>query len=75
MSKIPEAVCAQLLVTSLRGTYAQTDSRGLTMRLAVVLHQVLGNRVDLHGQLPRGRNDNHSSAIAWHELGSVQKLQ
>lgn len=41
------------------------------MCLAVMLHEVSSHRVDLHGKLPGGRNDNCSSTVSWHELGSV----
>ncbi len=47
----------------------------LTMRLAMMLHEVPGNGVDLHGKLPGGGDDNCSSAIAWHELSTMQQLQ
>ncbi len=45
------------------------------MCLTVVLHEVPGHRVDLHGKLASGGYDNGAGAIAWHELGSMQQLQ
>lgn len=45
------------------------------MCLTVVLHEVPGHRVDLHGKLASGGYNNGTCAVAWHELGSVQQLQ
>lgn len=45
------------------------------MSLAVMLHEVSSHRVDLHGKLSGGRDNNCSSTISGHELGSVQQLQ
>ena len=45
-----------------------------TMRLAVLLHEVAGHAVDLHGQLPCGGDDQNSCAIPRLELGAVQQL-
>ncbi len=45
------------------------------MCLTVVLHEVPGHRVDLHGKLAGGGYDNGAGAIARHELGSMQQLQ
>ena len=50
-------------------------TRGPTMCLAVMLHKISSHRVDLHGKLSGGRNDNSSSTVSGHELGSVQQLQ
>lgn len=47
----------------------------LTMCLAVVLHEVPGHSIDLHGQLPGGGDDNGPCAVTGHELGSMQQLQ
>ena len=47
----------------------------LTVGLGETLHEVVGHLVDLHGQLPRGRDDNRPQAVAGHELGPVQQLQ
>lgn len=51
------------------------ENWGLTMGLAVVLHEVSGDGINLHGQLPGGGNHNGACAIAGHELGPVQQLQ
>ena len=50
-------------------------TRWPTMCLAVMLHEISSHRVDLHGELSGGRNDNGSSTISGHEFGSVQQLQ
>ena len=47
----------------------------LTVCLAVVLHEVPGDSIDLHGQLPSGGDDNGTCAVTGHELGSMQQLQ
>lgn len=49
--------------------------RNLTVCLAVMLHEISSHRVDLHGKLAGGRNDNCSSTVSGHEFGSVQQLQ
>ena len=45
------------------------------MRLRVVLQEVSGNAVDLHGQLACRGYDERARAVARHELGLVQQLQ
>ena len=44
------------------------------MGLAVVLHQLPHDAINLHRQLARGGDDDHTSAIAWLELRAVQQL-
>lgn len=50
------------------------DGMGLTVGLGVMLQEVSGNAVDLHGQLARGRDHQRASAVARHEAGLVQQL-
>ena len=45
------------------------------MCLAVMLHEVACYSIDLHGQLPCGRDDDGAGAIPGHKLGSMQQLQ
>ena len=45
-----------------------------TVGLAVVLHQVPRDAVDLHRQLPRRRYDHRARAVAWHEARLVHQL-
>ena len=42
------------------------------MCLAVMLHEISGHSVDLHGKLSGGGNNNSSGTVSGHELGSVQ---
>ena len=44
------------------------------MGLTVVLQHVACNAVDLHGQLPRGRDDKSPSAIPGLKFGAVEQL-
>ena len=44
------------------------------MSLAVVLHDLPDDTIDLHGQLASGRDDKNAGAIPGFELGSVQQL-
>lgn len=44
------------------------------MGLAVVLHELPHDAIDLHRQLARGRDDDDTRAIARLELRAVQQL-
>ena len=45
-----------------------------TVGLGVALQQVACDRVDLHGQLARGRDHQRPRPVARHELGAVHQL-
>ena len=44
------------------------------MSLAVMCHDFSYHPIDLHGQLPRRRDDEHASAIPGLELGPMKQL-
>ena len=66
IDSIAQSLCLALFVGP-----SNNDTKGV---VKAVVHQIASHTVNLHGQLARGRNDNHARTVALLEMRAVQQL-